>query len=252
MGCSSSKGAGRSDERRPARAVIGSPQDVQIHIPRNRADRYGVPVQQVTRDIDREVLVAALDHVSEYLAQRRKHISVIAVGGAVNTLYLRSRSTTHDVDIFGSDFNNQARMILDEAMQSAQRQFPALGTDWLNTETQMWMPGPMHQELTNAARQQHVKVYQDRGLEIYAAPWNYAFSAKVSRLLTGGAQARPYDLQDAVTYIHEYIRSNGQKPVPVAEAIGWARHYHHETNRDILLKRVNKEYRARYGAVAFV
>ncbi|KAJ2974608.1 hypothetical protein NQ176_g5963 [Zarea fungicola] len=231
--------------------TIGAPQDVMIHIPRNRVDRYGVPVQQVTRDIGRDVLLAALHHVAGYIAQHGQSISVIAVGGAVNTLYLQSRQATHDVDIFGSSFSNQARVLLDEAMNDARRVYRDLGTDWLNTETQMWMPGPLHTELTAAAERQNVKVFDMPGLVIYAAPWSYAFSAKVSRILTGGDQARPYDLDDAVRYIHEYIRSHGDQPVRLATAAGWARQFGHESTADFLRTRLNRAYRREYGRDAF-
>jgi hypothetical protein len=211
-----------------------------------------VPLQQITRDVDSNTLLVALNHVSAYVADRGHRISVIAVGGAVNTLYLRSRLTTHDVDVFGSDFSNQDRILLDAAMQDARQRYPSLGTDWLNTETQMWMPGQMHYELTTGARQQNVKVFDGAGLTIYAAPWNYAFSSKISRILTGGDQARAYDLQDAVTYIHEYIRSHGNQQVPVATALGWSKHYHHQANENVLRNRVNSEYRKRYGVNALV
>lgn len=234
------------------RVQIGAPQNVMIHIPRNRNDEQGVPIPQVTRDIDQNVLRTALDHVSQYIASRGRHLSIIGVGGAVNTLYLGSRATTHDVDVFGSDFGNQSRILLDEAMHDAQQHIPALGTDWLNTETQMWMPGPMHDELTQLARQQNVQVYIGQGLTILAAPWEYAFTAKVSRILVGGVQARPYDLADAVTYIHEYIQLHDNRPVPIATVLGWARHWHHEITEDVLRNRVNPEYRRRYGQDAFV
>ncbi|KFG79540.1 hypothetical protein MANI_021888 [Metarhizium anisopliae] len=242
----------RKPRQGQARGInIGLPQEVMIHVPRNRLDRYGVPVQQVTRDIDRDVLLAALEHVARYISHRGKNIAVIAVGGAVNTLYLQSRSTTHDVDIFGSTFTNQARMLLDEAMQDAQRLYRGLGTDWLNTETQMWMPGPLHSRLTEAAERQNVRVFDMPGLTIYAAPWAYAFSAKVNRILTGGDQARPYDLDDAVSYIHEYIRAHGDQPVPTATALDWARQFHHESTANFLRTRVNQAYRRRYGGNAF-
>lgn len=231
---------------------IGEPQNVTIHIPRNRADAQGVPIPPVTRDIDQSVLRAALDHVSQYIAQRGRHLSVIGVGGAVNTLYLRSRATTHDVDVFGSDFGNQSRMLLDEAMHDAQQHIAGLGTDWLNTETQMWMPGSMHDELTTMAREQNVQVYHGQGFTVLAAPWAYAFTAKCSRILLGGAQARAYDLPDAVTYIHEYIRSHRGQPVSIATVMGWARHWHHEITEDLLRNRVNPEYVLRYGTSAFV
>ncbi|AEO67565.1 uncharacterized protein THITE_53192 [Thermothielavioides terrestris NRRL 8126] len=236
---------GRSDVQ------IGAPQDVTIQIPRNRNDPQGVPIQQVTRDIDQGVLRAALDHVSQFMERRNRHLSVIAVGGAVNTLYLRSRATTHDVDVFGSDFGNESRILLDAAMHDAQQHIPELGTDWLNTETQLWMPGRMHDELTQMAREQNVQVYHGRGLTILAAPWAYAFTAKLSRILLGGAHARSYDLADAVTYIHEYIRAHGNQPVPIATVFDWARRWHHEITDDLLRNRVDPEYVRRYGRHAF-
>jgi hypothetical protein len=250
MGCNGSKPERNGEQRHPA-PVIGAPQSVQIHIPRNRADQHGVPVQQVTREVDRDTLFRALSHASAYLGQRRHHISVIAVGGAVNNLYLRSRATTHDVDIFGSDFSNQARMLLDEAVHDTRLRYPQLGTDWLNTETQMWMTPTMQQELTQLARRQNVKVFGKDGdpLIIYAAPWSYAFSAKISRILTGDPRA--YDLQDAITYLHQYILSHGNRPVNLATAFEWARHYHHESNKDIL-RRVNRAYQERYHAYGIV
>lgn len=245
MGCGSSRAAS-SEGDHPVRVAIGAPQNVQIHIPRNRADAHGVPRQQVTLDIDSKTLYAALQYVSEYIAHRKQHVSVIAVGGAVNTLYLKSRATTHDVDIFGSDFGNQARILLDSAMEAARQHFPALGTDWLNTETQMWMPGHLHEELTLEARQQNVKIFNGAGLRIYAAPWQYAFTAKLSRILTGGGQVREYDLADAVTYLHEFIRSHQNRPVPLNRILQWASHYNHHVNNSILQQRVNIEYRRRY------
>ncbi len=223
-----------------------------IHVPRNRVDRYGAPLQQVTREIDRGTLLAALAHVANYVAQRGQGITVVAVGGAVNTLHLQSRHTTHDVDIFGAGFTNDARVLLDEAMHDAQRHYGGLGTDWLNTETQMWMPGPVHQQLTSAAMKQNVKVFDMPGLTIYAAPWSYAFSAKINRLLTGGDQTRPYDLDDAVSYVHEYIKSHGGQPVNTSIAIGWARHFRHESTPEFLRTRVNQAYRRQYGRDAFV
>ncbi|KIH87415.1 hypothetical protein SPBR_08944 [Sporothrix brasiliensis 5110] len=183
--------------------VIGAPQDVITHIPRNRLDKYGNPVQQVTRDIDRGTFSAALQHVSDYIASRRQHITVVAVGGAVNILHLRSRATTHDC--------------------------PAAVSD--STETQMWMPGPIHEHLTAASKQQNVVVFNGAGLTIYAAPWEYAFSAKASRLIKGGEQVRSYDLADAVTYIHQYILLHGNRPVSVDTVLGWARQYKHETSK---------------------
>ncbi|KAJ3496982.1 hypothetical protein NLG97_g2253 [Lecanicillium saksenae] len=232
--------------------AVGAPQEVMAQVPRNRVDRYGVPVQQVSRDIEKDTLLAALKHVAKYIARHGQSITVIAVGGVVNTLYLESRRTTHDVAIFGVNFDSQTRMLLDEAMNDAQRHYRGLGTDWLNTETGMWMPDPIHQQLTSAAMTQNIKVFEMPGLTIYAAPWSYAFSIKVSRLLTGGDQARPYDLDDAVTYLHEHIRNHGDQPVRMSAAVGWAKNFRLESTPDLLCTRVNAAYRRQYGSDAFV
>lgn len=66
-----------------------------------------------------------------------------------------------------------------------------------------------------------------------------------------GAQASPYDLPDAVTYIHQCIRSQGNRPVPIPTVIGWACRWRHENTENILTNRVNAGYRRRYGANAF-
>lgn len=165
---------------------IGAPQNATIHIPRNRTDADGAPIPQVTRDIDQSTLRAALNHVSNYIHRHNRRLKVIAVGGAVNTIYLQSRTTTHDADIFSSDVGNQSRVLLDEGIHEAQQHIPALGTDWLNTETRMWISPPMHVELTRLAEQQIVHVYDGQGLVILAAQLKYAFTAKVNRILTGG------------------------------------------------------------------
>ncbi|OKL57906.1 hypothetical protein UA08_06864 [Talaromyces atroroseus] len=244
----------RCRQKQGGNITIGAPQEVVIHVPRNRLDRHGVPIQQVTRDIDRNVLFAALQHVARYISHRGQSITVIAVGGAVNTPYLQSRGTTHDVDVFGSTFTNKARMLLDEAMQDAQRHYRDLGTDWINTETQMCMPGSLHDRLTVAAERQNVKIFNQPGLTMYAAPWNYAFSANVNRILTDGDQARPYDLDDAVTYIHKYIHNQGNRPVSIttALALDWAKQFHHKSTANLLRTQVNQAYRRRYGVNAFV
>lgn len=78
-------------KRRPQRvkvANISQTQNMQIHIPRNHLDVQGVPLQPVSREVDENTLRQGLRVVSAFLVQRGQHISVVAVGGAVNLLYL--------------------------------------------------------------------------------------------------------------------------------------------------------------------
>jgi hypothetical protein len=235
------------------RPNIGRPTDVSIHIPRNRADEHGVPLQQVSHEVDRASLENALDIMAAYLHEKHKQLTVIAVGGAVNTIFLRTRNSTHDVDIFGSNLGNQDRILLDEAMHHAREQSTTpLGTDWFNTENQMWMTSRLHKELTNEAIEQNAVVYNQPGLTVLAAPWEYAFSGKISRLLKGGDQVRPYDVSDAVHYLDIYIKQGSGQPVPVTTIEGWAKRFGHTTKRSYLLNEVNAKYKAQYKGTGIV
>jgi hypothetical protein len=229
---------------------ISGPTAHQIHIPRNRADPDGLPIQQTSKEMNRGTLEAGLQYMSDYIASKpgAPKVTVPVVGGVVNTLYLRTRPSTHDVDVFGSDLSNAQRVLLDEAMYQAQKHVPGLGTDWFNTETQMWMTGPVHADLTKSSQDRGVCVFEGKGLALYAAPWEYAFSAKVSRVVAGEHE-RPYDVDDAVGYIRQYIVSRGgNRPVQVKEALEWARKWGHRTDEKLLRGKVNQMYVKKYNA----
>lgn len=141
---------------------------------------------------------------------------MVAVRGAINLLHLRSRGTTPDVDVIGSDFDNQASMLWDEAMQDAFRKYRCLGTEWLNPETQMsrsltWkaspsMPPPegMHSRPKSVAS----SLGESRsGHMIWIMLWSTSMSTE---------------------YTHEY------QPIPVATAVVWARQFNHQTTDQLL------------------
>lgn len=65
---------------------------------------------------------------------------VISVGGAVNTIYLQSFSTTHDVD-FSSNFPAAKDYeILLKATRKAIKKDRLLRGEWLNNRTVLFMP----------------------------------------------------------------------------------------------------------------
>lgn len=189
----------------------------------------------------------ALHLMSQYLHQRHAQLTVVTVGGAVNCLLLQSRDSTHDVDIFGTNLDTHARVLLDEAMHYAiQHSRVPLGTDWFNTETQMWMSPDMQRELTESALHQHTVVFQEPGLTLLAAPWGYAFGAKIQRILVGPGEARPYDLHDAVTYLHQMTQRHQGQPVPLHGLEESARRYHQSSDSNYLMNTVNVEYERVY------
>jgi hypothetical protein len=200
-----------------------------------------------TREVGRDTIYQALVLTARYLNSRGVQVTAITVGGAVNCLLLRTRQSTHDVDIFGTNLSTPNRILLDEAMQHAIGESSVqLGTDWLNTETQMWMSPTMQRELTEQAIRQNTVVFQQPGLTLLAVPWAYAFSAKVSRLVTLSSQARPYDLDDAVHYLSQIVQQNGGQPVAVDIVEGWANRYNHTTSASFLLETVNRQYERVY------
>lgn len=64
-----------------------------------RTPGYDTPLPDLTR----QTLSTALHHVAKHIHKKNANITIIAVGGAVNTMYLRSRNTTHDVDFFNNN-----------------------------------------------------------------------------------------------------------------------------------------------------
>lgn len=73
-----------------------------------------------------------------------------------------------------------SRRLLDDATQFAiWESHRPLGTNWFNTENQIWWFPTLHKELAHQAVQQNVIIYQRPDLTVLAAPWEYAFSGKV-------------------------------------------------------------------------
>lgn len=79
---------------------------------------------------------------------------------------------------------------------------------------------------------------------VYAAPWSYAFCGKLNRLCE--ANPRPYDIQDAVVYLHEYLATTGRQTVRASEVHQWGREYRKMVTDDAL-NEVDTLYYQTYG-----
>ena len=60
--------------------------------------------------------------MAAFIDRQGQVITIIAVGGAVNTMLLQSRLSTHDMDFFGTNLNNDQRTLLNEAAGCAEMQ----------------------------------------------------------------------------------------------------------------------------------
>lgn len=231
---------------------IGSPTDLILQIPRPQLDANGVPIQAVDHEIDRDTMQAALRSMGSYLVSKGQNLTVIAVGGVVNLLLLRSRQSTHDLDFFGTHLDNHERASLGEAARFAETQSgKPLGIEWFNNQTQMWLSPPRHRQLTEQSLQQNEVVFQSSGLKIVAAPWTYALASKTHRIAQDrrgeqNAKARPYDATDAAAYLRKYIRGHGDRPQRFEAVQAWCREYGFQVDvRD--LAAVASEYRRMYN-----
>ncbi|TLD07826.1 hypothetical protein PgNI_10156 [Pyricularia grisea] len=233
------------------RLAITGPVTPPGQIPAPERDAAGLWVQYEARDLDRSSLLAALAYVAEYLDKHGEDITLVAVGGAVNTILLRSRMTTYDVDFFCHVLSGSRLRLIREAGQYAvQRSAVPMSTDWLNNATAR-MPGVVEnvEHLVDAALAQREILFQRKGLTVAAAPWNYAFIKKISRITQG--TARTYDASDAVAYLHRHITRHGGQPVPFETMQEWGSKYKALSPVEIL-REIDDLYRRTYGRSAIL
>ncbi|KAL9103242.1 MAG: hypothetical protein Q9163_001693 [Psora crenata] len=232
--------------RLPKIQNISSPQENLMMAPRPRFGARAAAIRSQECELNKQTLEAAFSLMAQYLSQQHRCLTIIAVGGAVNVMLLQSRHFTHDVDYFGTNLGDDERMLLHNAARYAEQnsQTP-LGGEWFNNQTLLCLPPDIHRTVTQEAFQQNEVMYDGVGLKILAAPWNYAMCRKMNRLKLRD-NVQPYDLSDAVAYLHYYIQGYGNVPVNQATVKEWCQNYQTEAS-DSIIKAVNREYRRRYG-----
>jgi hypothetical protein len=127
--------------------------------------------------LGRDVLLAALDNVSVHIAKKKANVTVIAIGGAVNTIYLGTRNATHDVDFFNNRLTITDFEHLIQGAHNAVKHNNNLGEEWFNNRTIFFIPHDQRQTLTNEAFEQGEIIFDKPGLTVLAAPWSMHFAA---------------------------------------------------------------------------
>ncbi|KAG6006971.1 hypothetical protein E4U43_000372 [Claviceps pusilla] len=197
--------------------------------------------------LNRTMLLQALRTVATSVAKTGGNLTVVAVGGAVNTIYLQSRETTRDIDFFNAYLGPDDVNKLATAARDAIKRNKGLGEDWFNSRALFFVPNDKHQALTDEAFSQREIIFEEPGLTVLAAPWNYAFCCKVDRIARAGhGDPRPYDLDDAMHYLARYLRPFKQDVGQIArEKIrAWFVRYSLEwtESTDEVLDRVSERY----------
>ncbi|KAJ3514626.1 hypothetical protein NM208_g15044 [Fusarium decemcellulare] len=249
MGCNHSRYE-REMESRPIRPVtISDPMGGPVMIPPMFRDASGRPIQHESSDLSRRQILEAFQHMAEYLDECGVSTSVVVVGGAVNTVYLRSRQSTHDVDFFLDDPASKDYISLHNAAKFANTQTGGrLGEEWFNNSTQLFMARDVQTALVREAKRQNELVFEKHGnnggLKVYAAPWQYALCSKLNRLCD--INPRSYDMADAVVYLYRYLCTTGQGYVNAQIMYEWCRWYNQNISKEIL-KQLDENFCRSYG-----
>ena len=243
MGCGPSK----TPQERPVRLRnIGQPEEAALLVPRLCTDAESKRIRIQDYELDESTLSAALSLMADHLVSKGLSLTVLAVGGAVNVMLLKSRRTTHDVDFFGTNINNEERAHLSDAAKYAETHSNTpLGGEWFNNHAQLWLNRDVHCLVTRQALEQNEAIFERRGLRILAAPWNFALCGKIDRLLKP-AEVRPYDKSDAVAYLHHYVQRNQGHPVLLEDIRTWCSQYRKQYTRGAALS-INERHRLIHG-----
>lgn len=219
-------------------------------VPPTYRDERGLPIEHPSFELTRDVLLQALDDMSAALVDQGVTVHGVTVGGAVNTVHLRSRPGTHDIDFFlPRPDDSEHRALIVAARHVNRRSGGALGAEWFNNATQLLIGAANQSRLASAAFEQNAVVYDKtssaRGLRLSAAPWPYAISAKLARIST--ARHRAYDMEDAVRYLGEYLRLGQQRSVSARGIRRWESQHGHSIT-DEVLRSANASYNELFGS----
>ncbi|KAL9132147.1 MAG: hypothetical protein Q9217_000081 [Psora testacea] len=234
MGCGGSKPA----RRRPA--------DLIELAPRPHQEAAQEPEPQLTSDL----LQNALGYMAQYMARKRRNLTVIGVGGIVNVILLRTRMATHDVDFFNDNLTPDDAALLREAISFAKKQMEKyqnlqMPAKWFNNQTTVFIKSALRRQLAREAMAQNEVVFSMPGLTMLAAPWSYAVCSKIHRI--SGGHSKRYDTSDAATYLHRYVSRNGLRQVRAGTIRQWGESYGIAVNdRDV--GKVDDAYAQLYGS----
>ncbi|KAB8356500.1 hypothetical protein FH972_024083 [Carpinus fangiana] len=250
MGSCVSKIHDQEDDVRLHTIQISSPTlAVRLTPKAERDPQTGLPIVHPDRQISRTELLEALYDVAAHMEARGQSVTLVTVGGAVNTILLETRESTHDVDFFSSRLSDSQISLVSQAGRDANAKCISkfgeqLGRKWLNNETTLYLGPSLLDRITRLAEVQNEPVFTAPGLTILAAPWNYAFISKLNRMQQ--PEKKDYDPKDAAHYLRRYLQREGRDTVKWTEVAQWGIDFGHETIKEADGAEVNEEYKRAY------
>ncbi|OBT73160.1 hypothetical protein VF21_07906 [Pseudogymnoascus sp. 05NY08] len=213
-------------------------------LPRQPLDSNNVPIPAGCCVLDRRAINHGLGLMARYLYDNNADLTVIAVGGVVSAFFLGAWATTTDVDVIGSTLTTAQRRLLASAASYAKSRGPLpLGEGWFGGQSAKDMRPEVARDIYELSKQQNDIVYCSEGLTVLAPRWSYAFMVCVDRLSSG--VGRPYDMGNAVLYMHQYIKTGKHKLIPILGIMKWGEGYGLHVTLGVL-RQVKKQYLQHY------
>ncbi|KAJ5691609.1 hypothetical protein N7488_012344 [Penicillium malachiteum] len=206
-------------------------------------------IREPSPNLSRETLISALENVAKYSSAKKHDITLVVSGGIINTILLKSRLETHDVDFFSNNLTPAALKCLSKAAKCAFKKDRTLGQEWLNNHIILFIPSHIQLIILGEALEQNEVVFQAPGLTLLAAPWEYLFCTKMHRLSGRGVHTkRTYDQEDAVHYLERYFSRHSTAAVAQETVMFWFGQYLIEwrTETERLLPGVNSMYQTTF------
>ena len=210
---------------------------------------------EVQPNLTAKEITAALDVVAKELQKRKQSVTIVAVGGAINTVllsksgaipfilysrYAETRASTADVDFFGVD--KRLPSGLTDAIKKAVKTV-GINEGWLNNHTALFIDNDRINSLFLEAVNDNTIIFKKPGLTVLAAPWRYCLVAKLDKAGKSGAKA--YDIDDAAAYLHELVKQTSG-PVTKAKLQVWAKEFN-VSLAEGPVSRLATTYKAKYG-----
>jgi len=167
--------------------------------------------------VNAEQVMHVLRYVSNYLASRGASVTLVAVGGLVDVLYLRIADETDDIEFLGPAIANRTH--LEVALHGALTEFH-LPNRQLQQPNKLPVGDSWLTLMEALGREPREFIFKGDGLQVVAAPWNYAFCVKMDTLrlgATGAITPTGRHVSDAAHYLHQVIRHHPPDRGPFTE-----------------------------------
>ena len=209
-------------------------------------------VEHELEELNAGEMRAALTIAGKYLRKKRHPLTVVAIGGGIATLHLRSRDTTPDFDFFARDLDAHDHQLIRDTSNKATDSMGA-PRQWFNSRVSAFLSQNVRYRLVDEAIVANEVVFQHQGLTVLAAPWRYSFCTKLNRMHRGVTNRRyykPYDISDAIAFLQRLVQQHGG-PVPRTNITDWLSEFGFTYDEDIVMQ-VGDEYQVVHGEIGIV